>query len=232
MERTRFEPLQRQFRELGKDGPRLRFRHDGDDLAGLYCTEAKHVRKRFHPFAFDRFLKHQCRLFNLCCMELSEHRSDYSNSGFCCRRPLSEPRRFLDCSRRSRAAALGLLALRGVGATAARRMSSTRRSSASARLRSWVRWRCAVITTTPSLVRRLPANRSTRSRTSWERLGERRASKRSCTALASLLTFCPPGPDARMKRSCSSPSAMLMFGVIWITAHWSHCEDALARARL
>src|SRR4029450_4523878 len=50
------------------------------------------------------------------------------------------------------------------------------------------------------------------------RLGERRTSKRSCTALASLLTFCPPGPEARMKCSSSSSSPMLMEGVMRIIA--------------
>src|SRR5262249_61537389 len=41
---------------------------------------------------------------------------------------------------------------------------------------------------------------------------------RSGTALASLLTFCPPGPEARMKCSSSSPSPMLIDGVMRIIA--------------
>ena len=36
-------------------------------------------------------------------------------------------------------------------------------------------------------------------RTSSGSDGEPRTSKRSCTAVESLLTFCPPGPDERMK---------------------------------
>ena len=38
--------------------------------------------------------------------------------------------------------------------------------------------------------------------------GEPATSKRSSTAVATLLTFCPPGPDARTKRSTSSSSSM------------------------
>src|SRR5262249_2756118 len=63
-----------------------------------------------------------------------------------------------------------------------------------------------------SVIRR-PARRVSRSRTSSRKFGERRTSKRSCTALASLLTFWPPGPEARMKRSSSSSSSMLIVSV-------------------
>jgi len=45
---------------------------------------------------------------------------------------------------------------------------------------------------------RLPASRARRSLISGVRDGERMISKRSCTAELTLLTFCPPGPDARM----------------------------------
>src|SRR5262245_33583542 len=127
-------------------------------------------------------------------------------------------RRFFDSSRRSRAPAVGLVARRGTGVTAARRIKSTRRSRASWRLRAWVRWRWASITSTPSRVSLLPARRSSRARTSSGRLGERRTSKRSSTALARLLTFCPPGRGARLKCSSSSRSAMLIEGVTRIIA--------------
>ena len=46
------------------------------------------------------------------------------------------------------------------------------------------------------------------SRTSSGRLGEWRTSKRNCTAVETLWTFCPPGPDARIKLSCSSSSSI------------------------
>jgi Hydantoinase/oxoprolinase N-terminal region len=84
---------------------------------------------------------------------------------------------------------------------AARRISATRRSSASWRLRSWVRKRRAVITMTPSWVRRRPARRAARSRTCGGKVAARARSRRNCTAVASLLTFCPPGPEARIKLS-------------------------------
>src|SRR4051812_14092622 len=72
------------------------------------------------------------------------------------------------------------------------------------------------MTSTPSLVIRLPASRSRRARTSSRNDGEWRTSKRSCTAVLSLLTFCPPGPEARMNRSCSSCSSMLIVSVMRI----------------
>src|SRR5262249_7487365 len=112
-----------------------------------------------------------------------------------CRSALMLPRRFLSSTRRRRDALVGLVGRRGTGRTAASRISSVSRSSASARLRSWVRWLCAVITSTPSRVSRRPASRSSRARTSSVSDGELRTSKRSCTAVESLLTFCPPGPE-------------------------------------
>jgi hypothetical protein len=72
---------------------------------------------------------------------------------------------------------------------AARRVNATNRSSASSRLRSRVRWRRAVMTSTPSWVRRWPPSRSSRARTASGRLGLARASKRSWTAVETLLTF-------------------------------------------
>src|SRR5271154_4661036 len=43
--------------------------------------------------------------------------------------------------------------------------------------------------------------------TSFGRLGDPRASNRSSTALATLLTFCPPGPEERTKLSTISLSS-------------------------
>src|ERR1051325_6585884 len=74
-----------------------------------------------------------------------------------------------------------------------------------------------MMTITPSLVRRLPASRMSRTATSLGNDGERRASKRSCTADDTLLTFCPPGPEERTKDSDSSDSSIVIVGVIWIT---------------
>src|SRR5262245_28708780 len=103
------------------------------------------------------------------------------------------------------------------------------RSSASARLRSWVRWFCAISTSSPSLVMRRPARRISRSATSLGNDGERRTSKRNCTAVESLLTFCPPGPEARTKLSWISLSSMLMLSVIRIMAKAADRESRLLR---
>ena len=70
------------------------------------------------------------------------------------------------------------------------------RSGASWRFRSWLRNRCAVSTSTPSWVSRRPA-RSLQPLA--HALGQRRRAaarrERSWTAVSTLLTFCPPGPD-------------------------------------
>src|ERR1700683_5134998 len=55
-----------------------------------------------------------------------------------------------------------------------------------------------------------------RLRTSAGSDGERPASKRSWTALETLLTFWPPGPDARMKLSSISRSSMAMAALMRI----------------
>ena len=134
----------------------------------------------------------------------------------CRRKPLILERTFFPSSRFSFEALVGLVARRGTGRTAASWISATSRSSASARLRSWVRWLCATITSTPSLVRRLPASRISRIATSFGSEGERRTSKRSCTAVESLLTFCPPGPEERTKLSSISRSSRQMSSVMRI----------------
>lgn len=119
----------------------------------------------------------------------------------------------LETSLRSFEALVGLVGRRVWGRTAASRIISSRRSSASSRLRFWLRCACATITMTPSWVSRLPASFISRIATSLGSDGERRASKRSCTALDTLLTFCPPGPEARTKLSSISLSSIAMDGV-------------------
>src|SRR5690348_3173653 len=136
------------------------------------------------------------------------------SSGSTRRSRLVTPRRSLLSRRRRFSAADGLVGRRGTGGTAARRISSTSRDSASSRLRPWVRWRCAVMTRTPSRVSRRPASRSSRARTASGSDGERRTSKRSWTAVATLLTFWPPAPDAWMKLSAISVSSMAMPAVM------------------
>ena len=106
--------------------------------------------------------------------------------------PPMAARRLFACSRRARAATLGQVwpgRLSRPWACAARRIRSIRRASASSRLAAWVRRHRATMTSTPSPVSRRPASRARRSRTSAGSDGERRTSKRICTAVDSLLTF-------------------------------------------
>ena len=65
--------------------------------------------------------------------------ASYSTKGGVVRNFLTPARRLLASRRRRRALAVGLVGRRGAGLTAARRRSATSRSSASWRLRSWVR---------------------------------------------------------------------------------------------
>src|SRR6478609_132420 len=63
----------------------------------------------------------------------------------------------------------------------------------------------------PLAVIRLPASALSR----WNTAGSRRSantSSRNCTAVATLLTFCPPGPEAAMKLSSTSASARATTG--------------------
>src|SRR5687768_18211959 len=57
------------------------------------------------------------------------------------------------------------------------------------------------MTMTSSSVRRRPASVRSRCRTRSGNAGHALRSQRNCTALATLLTFWPPGPPERMKRS-------------------------------
>src|SRR5581483_11001004 len=130
------------------------------------------------------------------------------------------PERCFFASSRWRRWAFGtFVGRRGVGGIAACRIRPKRRSRASSRLRSCARWRWAMMTMTPSLVTRLPARRIKRSATSFGSDGERRASKRSCTADETLLTFWPPGPEARTKDSDSSDSLIEIVSVTGIMPH-------------
>src|SRR3972149_11906528 len=113
------------------------------------------------------------------------------------RRSLAWERRRLASSRRRLATPLGRVGLRAFGGCQAASIKFCKRSLASRRLPSWVRWRRASIRRTPSLLARLPANRSSRALTASGNEREARTSKRSRTAVATLLTFWPPGPEAR-----------------------------------
>ena len=73
-------------------------------------------------------------------------------------------------------------------------------------LRNWLRVSSTCSTIAPSSVQRRPASFFSRAFTEAAKLGQRSASKRNSTAVETLLTFCPPGPEARMKLSESSQS--------------------------
>ena len=68
------------------------------------------------------------------------------------------------------------------------------------------------------MVSRDPANRAARDLTEGDNDGEPVRSKRSCAADDTLLTFCPPGPEARMKLIVSSDGSIEMEGVMGMRA--------------
>src|SRR5215471_11476684 len=130
---------------------------------------------------------------------------------------LIRPRNFLEedrcdfaVSRRTLEANVGRLGRRAFGTTCARAISSFSRARASARLASCVRCTLEVMINTPSCVARLPANARRRCRTSAGRERDWPTSKRSWTAVETLLTFWPPGPESRTKVIESSESGMNM----------------------
>src|SRR5256884_7182327 len=87
-------------------------------------------------------------------------------------------------------------------------MSSIRRSCASRRFPSWVRWRRATIRIAPSVVSRRPLRARSRALTPLASAVLRSRSKRSCAAVATLLTFWPPGPAERTNESDNSLSGI------------------------
>jgi hypothetical protein len=105
---------------------------------------------------------------------------------------------------------VGRLGRRVFGTTCARAISSFSRARASTRLASCVRCTRDVMINTPSCVTRLPANARRRCRTSAGSARDWPTSKRSWTAVETLLTFWPPGPEARTKVTVSSESGMNM----------------------
>src|SRR5439155_24232504 len=128
---------------------------------------------------------------------------------------LVRPRNFFEedrcdfaVSRRTLEASVGRLGRRVFGTTSARAISSFSRARASARLASCVRCTRDVMINTPSCVARLPANARRRCRTSSRSKRDWPTSKRNWTAVETLLTFWPPGPEARTKVIVSSESGM------------------------
>jgi hypothetical protein len=147
---------------------------------------------------------------------------------------LSSPRRRLFSILFSRAAKGGLVRILGWGLVAALRISATSRFKASRRFCPWARNRRASMTRTFPRVIRLPAMLARRFRTSAGS-EERAGSNRSCTAVDTLLTFCPPGPAERMKaKRISSSSIMisLVMGIMPINyAVLSHFSSSTCHSR-
>ena len=133
-----------------------------------------------------------------------------------CRRRLTTPCRRLVSRRLTFDPRVGLVFVRGFGFSAARRTSSTSRPTASWRFATWVRCRLAWMMSTPSSVMRFRARDIRRCRTSSGREGEWATSKRSWTAVDTLFTFWPPGPEERMNSSSNSRSSIEIVGVTWI----------------
>ncbi len=127
---------------------------------------------------------------------------------------LISPRFRLVSSRRAMDAWVGRVLWRGLGGRLANWIRRTRRSRAAWRLRSWLRyWRASMIKT-PSALRRLPARRESLCFTSSDKEGELCTLNLTCTAVETLLTFCPPGPGERTKLIFISSSGILISGVI------------------
>ena len=101
-----------------------------------------------------------------------------------------------------------------LGAIKAARIISASLSIANSRLRACDRVSSARITIAPSFVHRRPASRFSLVFTGPLSCGERSASNRSSTAVSTLLTFCPPGPEEREKFSVSSQSSMVIWSLI------------------
>ena len=97
------------------------------------------------------------------------------------------PRKTLLFTRCMRALKVGRVALRGFTGLAASATNSCNLAMASARLPSWLRELCALMTTTPSAVMRWSDSANNLSYTS-SGSEDARMSKRKCTALDTLFT--------------------------------------------
>jgi hypothetical protein len=138
---------------------------------------------------------------------------------------LTSLRCFFPSIRRSLDALVGLVLTRNFGTMVACLISCTSRARASDLLASWVRNRSAKMISTPNFVSLEPASFSSRARTGSDKFGEPRTSNRSSTAVETLFTFCPPGPDERTKLSCSSASSIEIVCVIRIMRdHTRRCS--------
>ena len=133
--------------------------------------------------------------YSFLCLTVQRRLTDvYPLISLVCRIRLMIPRLRLASRRRKAAARLGLVLWRVRGVRLACLISSLSRSMAARRFCSCVRcWRASMIKT-PSDVMRLPASLASRCLISSGMEAELFTLNRNCTAVDSLLTFCPPGP--------------------------------------
>lgn len=132
----------------------------------------------------------------------------------------------LSANRRRFEPLVGRLGRRILGTMAARASNSSSRARTPARFASCVRCSRAVRIKIPSCVTRFPAKTLIRRRTSSGNDGDRIKSNRSSTAVETLLTFCPPGPEARTKESAISESGIKNI----VTSNHSCCVNHLILA--
>src|SRR5450631_1993270 len=116
--------------------------------------------------------------------------------------------------RRSWDARVGRVFLRTLGSTIAARINSASRSSASRRFCSWLRALRALMRMLPSSFSFCPARRRNRFLTDTGKLVLTDSKNRNCTALATLLTFWPPGPEERMNFHANSSSGIAICGAM------------------
>lgn len=126
------------------------------------------------------------------------------------RRRFASPRSFFSDTLAALALAPGRVRLRTTGGTRAFWIKESSLFSASWRFCSWVRYRPASIIRIPSSVTFFPAILISRAFTSALRDGELRTSNLSWTVVATLFTFCPPGPEDRMKSNWISLRTILL----------------------
>src|SRR6266851_2990900 len=116
--------------------------------------------------------------------------------------------------RRSFDPLVGRVFLRIFGSIIAARIMASRRSSAARRFCSWLRSLMDLNRMLPSSMSFWPASRRRRFLTVTGREVFCGSRKRSCAALATLLTFWPPGPEERMNFHSNSSSGMTMSGAM------------------
>lgn len=139
----------------------------------------------------------------------------YSSRVTLLRSDLTLPRFFLPSTRRRLLARVGRVATLRFGRSSDANISLARRARARSRFRDWLLVSSQWIRMAPSLVHLRPESCLSLFLEWAGRFGERSASNRSSTAVETLLTFCPPGPEARVNCSLNSQSSIVMVSLIF-----------------